>query len=292
MFFIGFEVIIQLTIQILVLLLNRTDTPTTGGLETLFDDGKKIDAITVFLILSIIWSLFSTIKVNTNITILEKGFCPTTSKLVVLAWSTFAILRRVLSLVALFIPSLGLFSLLHHFEWDKIPVKARQEYAKKLAISPDDKIRLHGLDETIYWSGQDRWDYTDPEHPTPPDYPTYTLPMPHIFIALTVLSIIQFVTIFAVKIWNSKDFRMEYHWTNKGIHVLENLNFASPFTDWDDGDYTIQEFKERAKAVHKEVIGTQTVNFLATMTMLVPLWFTGLQNQFNFCSISIYSFFI
>ena len=50
-----------------------------------------------------------------------------------------------------------------------------------------------------------------------------------------------------MKFWISKDFREEFHWTNKGIHVLENLNFASPFRDWDDGDYTIEEFKERAR---------------------------------------------
>ena len=97
----------------------------------------------------------------------------------------------------------------------------------------------------------------------------------HTFIALIVLSIIQFIAIFAVKIWNSKDFREEQHKTNKCIHVLENLNFASPFRDWDDGDYTIQEFKERARAVRKEMIWTQAINFLATIIMLVPLWFTG-----------------
>ena len=161
--------------------------------------------------------------------------------------------------------------------------------------SSQSKIRLHGLDETIYWSSLDRWDYTDPEHPTPPTYSAYTLPMPNIFIALTVLSIIQFVTIFSVKIWNSKDFRMEYHWTNKGIHVLENVNFVSPFRDWDDGDYTIQEFKRRARAVRKEMILTQAVNFLATITMLVPLWFAGSQIDLflesYLLSIYIYIFF-
>ena len=44
---------VQVTIQILVLLLNRTDTPTTGGLETIFDEGKSYDATTV-LVLSIL----------------------------------------------------------------------------------------------------------------------------------------------------------------------------------------------------------------------------------------------
>ena len=262
--------IVQVTVQILVLLLNRTDTPTTGGLETIFDDGKKIDSTTVVLILSILWSLFSSIKTHTNLTILEKGFCPITSKLVVLAWATFATLRRVLSLITLFIPSMGLFSLLHHHRWDQV------QYSKFFTDRPDFKISLYGLNETIYWSDLDRWDYTDQENPTPPAYSTYThMSLHHTFIALIILTIVQFMVIFVVKIWISKDFREECHWTNKGIHVLENLNFASPFRDWDDGDYTIQEFKERARAVRKEMIWTQAINVLTTMTMLVPLWYTG-----------------
>ena len=260
---------VQVTIQILVLLLNRTDTPITGGLETIFDEGKSYDATTV-LVLSILWSLFSSIKMHTNFTILEKGFCPTTSKLVVLVWATFATLRRILSLITLFIPSMGLFSILHHWRWEKV------QYSKFFTDRLDFKVSLFGLNETVYWSQLDRWDYSDPQYPSPPPYTLFTLlTLQHTFIALIVLSTLQFIAIFALKIWISKDFREEYHWTNKGIHVLENLNFASPFRDWDDGDYSIQEFKERSNSVKKEMFGTQAINFLATIIMLLPLWLTG-----------------
>ena len=57
---------------------------------------------------------------------------------------------------------------------------------------------------------------------------------------------------------------------------MENLNFASPFKDWDDGDYSIQQFRERASAVRREMIWTQAINFLATILMMVPLWYTGI----------------
>ena len=276
-FFLGLEMFVQVTIQILVLLLSRTNTPTTGGLETIFDSGRNFDA-TAVLVFSITWSLFSSIKTHTNLTILEKGFCPTTSKIVVFCWSTFATLRRILALVTLFIPSMGLFNLLHHLQWDQIPFKARQEYAKRFTISPDDRISLYGFNETIYWSGLDRWDYTNTGHkqPTPPTYPTYTLlSLQNTFFAMILLSIIQFIAIFSVKMWTSIDFREERHRTNKGIHVLENLNFASPFRDWDDGNHTVQEYKERARAVRKEMFGTWTINFISSITMLVPLWITG-----------------
>ena len=74
----------------------------------------------------------------------------------------------------------------------------------------------------------------------------------------------------------STDFSKEVHKTNKILHALENLNFASPFRDWDDGDYSIQKFRERASAVRKEMVCTQAINFLASMVMMVPLWYTGI----------------
>ena len=271
--------IVQVTITILLLLLNRTDTPTTGGLETIFDDGKTWDATTV-LVVSVTWSMFSTIKTHTNLTILEKGFCPTSSKLVVLAWATFATLRRIISLIVVFVPSMGLLDLLHHWKWEHVPYQLRQENAQ--TISPEDKISFFGLNGTVLWSQLDRWNYTS-EVSLPPNYTEYThLTLQETFIALICLTVVQFIAIFIVKCCISKDFRQEAHTSNKAIHTLENLNFASPFRDWDDGDYSVQQFRERASAVRKEMIWTQAINFLATILMISPLWYTGKQESFPY----------
>ena len=198
--FLGFEVIVQVTISILLLLLNRTNTATTGGLEAIFDEGKSWNATTI-LAVSVTWSIFSTINTHTNLTILEKGFCPTTSKLVVLAWATFATLRRILSLVVYFIPSLGLCSLLYHLKWEQVP------YEIAGSISPGEPIRLFGLNKTVLWSQLDRWNYTDPEAPTPPSYTAYTLlTLQETFIALMMLAILQFIAILVVKIEKFKKF--------------------------------------------------------------------------------------
>ena len=268
--FVGFEVIVQVTVTILVLLLNRTKTPTTGGLEIIFDEGNTWDAQTI-LAVSVTWSLLSTIKMQTSITILDKGFCPTTSKLVVLAWASFATLRRILSLVTMFIPSMGLCSLLHHWQWEQVPFK----FAEK--VRPGGKISLFGLNETVLWSQLHRW--TDG---TPPSYNQYTLlTLQETFNALMVVSIFQFIAIIIAKCCISKDFRDEEHKTNKVIHTLENLNFASPFRDWDDGDFSVQQFRERATAVRSEMIWTQTINFIATLLMMVPLWYTGMYSITN-----------
>ena len=132
-----------------------------------------------------------------------------------------------------------------------------------------------GLNETILWTQLDRWNYTG-EFPSPPKYNVYTLlTLQETFISLICLSILQFIAIFIVKKCFSTDFNEEEHITNKVLHTLENLNFASPFRDWDDGDYSVQQFRERASNVRKEMIWTQAINFLATILMMVPLWYTG-----------------
>ena len=262
--------IVQVTVTILLLLLNWTDTPTTGGLDAIFDEGKTWDATTI-LAVSVTWSILSTIKSQTNLTILDKGFCPTTSKLVVLAWASFATLRRILSLVTMFIPAMGLCSLLHHWKWEQVPYRFGQR------IIPGDKISLFGLNETILWSQLYRWNHTAGEIPTPPEYSHYTLlTLKETFIALIVLSIVQFVATIVVKSCISTDFREEEHKTNKFIHTLENLNFASPYRDWDNGDYSVQQFRQRAGAVRSEMIWTQAINFIATLLMMVSLCYTGI----------------
>ena len=172
---------------------------------------------------------------------------------------------------------MGLFSLLHHWKWEQVPFDIRMENAKKGLVTPEDPISLLGLNDTVLWLSLDRTDYSDPQYPVPPPYSLYTLlSLQETFILLIVLSFVQLFATWVIKVSTSKDFREEPYKTNKIIHLLENLNFASPFKDWDDGDYTTQEFKKRAQAVKKEVIGTQAIHFISTIVMLVPLWYTGM----------------
>ena len=108
------EVVVQVTIQVLILLLARTETPTTGGLETIFDQKVfGLDPYTL-LVISISWSLLSCVLTLINLVAMEKGFSNMMTKIAIFVWGTFATLRRILSLIALFIPGLGLFSILHH----------------------------------------------------------------------------------------------------------------------------------------------------------------------------------
>ena len=274
------EVYVQVTVQVIILLLAKTETATTGGLETVFDQKLfGLDPYTL-LVLSISWSLLSNVRMHTSQLSLEKGFCNLTTKIMIFLWGTFATLRRILSIIAMFIPSLGLFSILHHWRWEQIPFRVRLEYAKRgFIIKSDDKISLYGLNETIYWKELDRWDHSDPLDPAPPPYSVYTLfSLQTTFIAGAALMALQFLLISIMKILTSPEFRRKGHHVNKFIHVLLNLNYTTPFSDWDEGIYTIQEFSMRFRATCREMIATFFINILCTLIMLVPLWYTG---QFN-----------
>ena len=187
----------------------------------------------------------------------------------------------------MFIPSLGLFSLLHHWRNELIPFRIRIEYAKYFQRIPDNPIELYEINETILWSELDRWNYSDPVHPTPPPYSVYTLlTLGNTLMFFIILTFIQFVFIFAVKMKTSKVFRENSLIINMVIHVLENLNYATPFKDWDQwtefsvlgehGNNTIAEYRERFQAVKKEMLVTLTVNFVFTVLMMIPLWFCGM----------------
>ena len=213
---------------------------------------------------------------HTKLISIEKGFCKFTSKLFIFFWGVFATLRRVLSLVALFIPSLGLFSILHHWEWDKIPFKSRLDYAQIHSISPNDQIKILGLNETLFWSDLDRWDYSDPNNPTAL-YSTYTLlSLKHTLLAGAGLLVVHILAILIVKLLTSPEFKRKGNLTNKLVHILENVNNGSPFSDWDEGDHNIHEYEVRFRRTVWEMIGTFTVNIIVTAMMMIPMWYTGM----------------
>ena len=283
--FSGLEAFVQVALQVFILLILYTATPTTDSIlpPTSFQEDQStlgIDPITL-LYLSIPWSLLSCGLLHTKLIVLQKGFCQTTTKLVVLAWGLCATLRRVLSIVVMFTPSLGLFSLLHHWRWEQIPYRIRLDYIKKgFTITPEDKIGLYGLNETVYWSQLDRWDYSG-EEPAPPPYSIYTLlSLKDTFLAGAALLAIHFLVLLITKILTSAEFRRRGHYTNKFLHLIENINYATPYTDWDEGDSTtILEYKQRFRATVKEMAATLIVNSIITLIMMVPLWFTGISKR-------------
>ena len=176
----------------------------------------------------------------------------------------------------MFIPSMGLFSILHHIEYEQIPFQMRLEYAKRFPISPTDKIVLHGLNATVYWSELDRWDYSDPINPTPPTYSLYTgLSLKNTFIAFLILSAVQILTLLGVKLLTSEEFRRKGDLVNKMIHLIENANFSHPYKDWDAGQHTVAEYRLRYRATCREMAATLATNTVFSLAMMGPVWYTG-----------------
>ena len=279
----------QVTLQVLILMLSQTETATTGGLVTIFKQKfLGIDATTILWI-SVSWSLLSCARMHTKLIALEKGFCKFSSQFFIFVWGTFATLRRVFSIIAMFIPSMGLFSILHHWRWEQVPFRVRLEYAKRGFLQPDDKIGLYGVNKTIDWSDLDRWNYTDPQDPQPPPLTLYTLmSLKDTLAAGAILLAVNFLALVIVKLLTSPEFRSRGNIVNKLIHILENINYATPYEDWDVGDYSIDQFRVRFQATCREMLATFAVNILCTVTMLVPLWHTGqctLQYLANFLAI-------
>ena len=277
----GFELFYQITAQALLLLKARTETPTVGGLETMFNQpttflGVEIEP-QVALFLSIIWSLKTCIFHHLKAIVGNvNAFFPTKAKILILLWGLFGALRRVLSLIMFFTPSLGLFHILYHWKAELIPYKIRQEYAKKIKISPDDKIGLYGLNETVLWSELDRWNYEDSEEPSPPHYHLYTgLALKGTVVAFMVVTTLHFFIVFMAKLHTSERFRRQENWFNKLVHVYENVNVSLPFEDWSSGIHSTEEYKLRYQRGNKEMAWAFSVNISFSFLMMCPLYYTG-----------------
>ena len=158
----GMEILYQTAGQILLLLLNRSDTITTGGLQTLFKQDSRIPGVSTenIIVFSIIMSLRSGISKHMKSVIADKIVFPSTSKFVVFLWSVFAIARRMLTLVFFFVPSLGLLNLLHHWRAEQTPFWIRRDAAAQGYMSPADTLQLFNMTETVLWTDIDRWEGT------------------------------------------------------------------------------------------------------------------------------------
>ena len=151
--------------QILLLIYAKSGTRTTGGLETVFYQdsfmGLQLDPIIV-LGISIAITIKSCITLQLKSINTEKHYVPFLSSLMILLYGLFSSVRRILSLISLFIPSLGLFSILYHSKAEQIPFYIWNRYNR----TQNDKIVLYGLKETVLWGELDRWNYlTNSTHP-------------------------------------------------------------------------------------------------------------------------------
>ena len=263
--------------QIILLLYATTKTKTTGGLETVFEKdsfmGLNLDPLIV-LGLSIAITLKSCFTLHLKKIKIEKQFVPFTSTILIFFWGVFATLRRILALVSFFLPSLGLFNILYHLKTEQIPFTIWKRFNK----TQNDRIVLFGLEDEVLWGDLDRWDYNnDTQQGVPPAVPSYTgISLGSTFGLFFIITGAQFLLHFIVKFIYAEKFSMKSNYLNKFLHLVQNLNIATPFEDWDQGRCSVKEYRERHRQTNIEMAWSLSVNIVYSLVMLVPLWYTGI----------------
>ena len=162
--------------------------------------------------------------------------------------------------------------------FSKLPSKLSLFRSKQNSQNPSDKIELRGLKATVLWGELDRWDYTDPQEPggTPPPYSIYTfLTLGQSFTMFLILMGLHTLAMLVVKIATSEEFRKKENFTIKCLHVIQNLSMATPYQDWDEGVFTIPQYRERFRRTNIEMLWCLSVNIVVSLVMVVPVCFTG-----------------
>ena len=111
---------------------------------------------------------------------------------------------------------------------------------------------------------------------TPPDYSIYTgLHLKHSFLVFIGIFVIHFISILLVKTYTVDNFWFKNHF-NKFIYILENMNIARPWQDWDQEKCSVEQHKVKHRKVNIEMAVTMLVNITISLLMLCPLIFTGI----------------
>jgi hypothetical protein len=292
----GVEMILQLTIQNVMLLLSKTVSPTHSGLEAVFkEDSEKtwlgFDFTQVFLVLSVLWSFMSFGRTYIKIKTEEKtDFLPVTAKLLLGFRAILASVTRIGCIVAFYCPVLGLLGLLSHWTAEQVSFDPKYRDDDSTVNMTTDLLHywdlVTGHPQSVAYSVLYRSDYTDPAHPVPPVYTMYTGgTLGAHFGVFWVLLLLQSVAVYLVKMKLSHKFR-EVGWIKKIHHTIEVLNLPDSFADWDECEGSPGEHKERWRGVLRETVFMSMVHFFSSLMMLVPIIFTG-RNSNNSYSASL-----
>ena len=272
----GLELIYQITLQLILVLLSITKTPTTGGLEAFFEQTDN-----VVLILLTCWSFKTCVLIQNSAIKTEQIFFPFTYQLLILFWSLVAAGRRIMAIVVFFLPSLGLFSILNHWKAEQLPFEIRLKAWDFKRMTPNDTLFLNNITRNVSWTSIDRWKYNDKDQdkPQPPPYTLYTgLSLGHTFVAFLVYMSSQLFFIAVVKKITVKK---KKNWFNFMVNILESINIPFPFKDWDTENLGVDEFKSRVREVNIEMAWAYLVNFIFNILMLCPFWWTGKSADIN-----------
>ena len=183
-------------------------------------------------------------------------------------YAMIGITLRVMCLMLLIAPSLGLFSLLRHLQAEQIPYDPEQ-YSH---INFTEDILHFGNADPIPWSQINNYDYTSRK---PPPYTTYSgLTLKAVFYLFVALLFIQTGLMWVAKIYLSQNFK-QWNIFDQIIHSMINTNIPMPVTDWSDETGNCQEHYIRMKKVEKEIFWCMFINFVFNLINLLPMLHLG-----------------
>lgn len=268
---ITFEVAYQIFINLILVLLSKSDTRTTSSMESLFNqEGKDefvgISNLTIF-ILSTVVSFLSFI--NLFITAHASNW-NWKSKLAVGFYGVLCLLLRLLAMITFFIPSLGLMNTLRHYQTDRVAFGAPT-------------TRYQSINDTLYfgnappvqWKDISHVNYTDRANPTPPPYSLYTgLDSKSYFLIFVVLWSLQVFLIWLKNFRRSKIFRTLSGF-DQVMHSWQSVICPAPSVDWSVGQGGCKEHFDRMKTIENEVVETAMINSVFQGFHILPLVYLG-----------------
>ena len=306
------EMVVQMSIQVIMILLSQSDTPTHSGLQAVFQENSN--NYIAALILSVLLSLRSSGMTYMRTKVEEKvDFVSIPAKILLATRALLVTFTRVSCITAFFAPALGLLNMLAHWQ-------SEQFYFDPRAF-PDIKAELNNCSTNWFtyrqWSlkqvfndcpisnnlpngNLSFWDkqchsfrsvpftsifranYEDPSNPIPPTYSTYTmLDLHSYFFMFWGLMILQAILILFVKTKQSKLFANS-SWARKIHHAMQSVNMPDCYMDWDVGcgEGTTDQSRQRWWAVMWETISMQILHFVVNVALLVPIMITG-RNTFR-----------
>ena len=264
---------VQLTIQMMTVLLSRTKTATNPGLEVVFQESYESswlggDITTQVLIVSILLSFFMSsityVKIRTDgKNIITSVF----GKMIIFLRALVVTITRMGCFLAYLTPFLGLLNILAHWKGESI----RYYYG---AV---DVWNVNLVDfKTVNWiTDLDRGEYNEDGKFIPVGYSAYTgVRLWAAYVLLTVLLCLQCLLLLLVKMKLSKTFQAA-DTTKKITHVLEVVNLPAIFGDWDQGDQVAEVYQNRFKDTQKEMGVIVVIHYFFNMLLLTPIFVTG-----------------
>ena len=287
----GLETVYQLVMTLTLLFLSYTDTPVEKGLKTVFNEGLEPLSISL-LITSIVLSAISFTSSHCKVLNVCREHFPLKSCLAASLYSLCGLITRVVAIILYFTVPLGLFSLLRHWQAEQVPWS---HYILDF-VTPDG-LMFMGDNEGFVWNEVDRWikngtifvndTYGQPTVPNPnyfiaaPDVTLYIglTWQPYLYIFFAHVAIHTLV-IFIAKYKLSPVFKYGFHLLDKFIHSLENINCPFNVREWDDGKGDAEEHRRRMRLNWKEGLVIIIINAVFNTSLLVPLYYLGIQTEF------------